>query len=351
MSVLHSEQQPVDQPALDNARDSRIRIERALRSKLYSTPYPSEKAGAPVSKPSRLQAGYQHYADKLNSRANPYAPFNSELDWRVARWAKLRGPGSTAVTELLSIPELCDRLELSYKNSRELNQLIDTEIPNLRPQFKLKEIEMAGEMYEVYFRDALECVQALFAEPEFARHIITRPERYYTDEDKTMRAYWDMHTGRWWWATQRQLDRDKVGGTVVPIIISTDKTQVTLFRGKMAYPVYLTIGNLPKEIRRKPSQRGQVLLGYLPTTKLDQVTNASARRRMLANLFHASMREVMSSLKKPGEDGVEMVRGDGVCFRCHPIFAAYVGDYLEQLLVAGVKYGECPICEVPRDKL
>ncbi|KAI0069476.1 hypothetical protein K474DRAFT_1687719 [Panus rudis PR-1116 ss-1] len=46
-----------------------------------------------------------------------------------------------------------------------------------------------------------------------------------------------------------------------------------------------------------------------------------------------------------------MVRGDGVCFRCHPIFAAYVGDYLEQLLVAGVKYGECPICEVPRDKL
>ncbi|KAI0072677.1 hypothetical protein K474DRAFT_1686544 [Panus rudis PR-1116 ss-1] len=330
------------------ARDARIRIEAALRNKLHSTPYPSAKAGAPVEKP-QLKAGYHLYAETLQSD-NPYAPFKSELDWHVARWAKLRGPGSTAVTELLSIPELCNRLDLSYKNTRELNSLID-QIPNLRPRFKLKEITIAGEIYEVYFRDALECVRALFAEPEFARYMVTKPERFYADADKTKRVYWDMHTAKWWWATQCELDSEKEGGTVVPIIISTDKTQVTLFRNKMAYPVYLTIGNLPKEIRRKPSQRGQVLLGYLPTTKLDHITNASARRRMLANLFHASMREVLSPLKQAGEDGVEMMRGDGLVFRCHPIFAAYVGDYLEQLLVAGVKYGECPICQAPREKM
>ncbi|KAI0070284.1 hypothetical protein K474DRAFT_1743338 [Panus rudis PR-1116 ss-1] len=328
-------QSPLPPPA----RDARIRIETALRDKLYSTPYPSAKAGAPLEK-SQLKAGYHLYANALQSQHNPYAPFKSELDWHVARWAKLRGPGSTAVTELLSIPE----------NTRELNGLID-QIPNLRPRFKLKEIMMAGEIYEVYFRDALECVRVLFAEPEFAQYMVTKPERFYADADKTKRVYWDMHTAKWWWATQCELDSEKEGGTVVPIIISTDKTQVTLFRNKMAYPVYLTIGNLPKEIRRKPSQRGQVLLGYLPTTKLDHITNASARRRMLANLFHASMREVLSPLKQAGEDGVGMMRGDGLVFRCHPIFAAYVGDYLEQLLVAGVKYGECPICQAPREKM
>jgi hypothetical protein len=34
---------------------------------------------------------------------NMYAPFKSKLDWDFARWAKLRGPGSTAINELLSI--------------------------------------------------------------------------------------------------------------------------------------------------------------------------------------------------------------------------------------------------------
>lgn len=32
-----------------------------------------------------------------------FAPFLSKLDWEVARWAKLRGPGSTAFSELMGI--------------------------------------------------------------------------------------------------------------------------------------------------------------------------------------------------------------------------------------------------------
>ena len=34
---------------------------------------------------------------------NPYRPFASKLDWEIGRWAKMRGPGSSALTELLSI--------------------------------------------------------------------------------------------------------------------------------------------------------------------------------------------------------------------------------------------------------
>ena len=38
------------------------------------------------------------------------------------------------------------------------------------------------------------------------------------------------------------------------IIISTDKTQLTQFSGnRSAYPVYMTLGNIPKALRRKPS--------------------------------------------------------------------------------------------------
>lgn len=43
----------------------------------------------------------------VNSERNIWAPFNSKLDWEVARWAKMRGPGSTALSELLAIEGVC----------------------------------------------------------------------------------------------------------------------------------------------------------------------------------------------------------------------------------------------------
>ncbi|KAH7906612.1 hypothetical protein BJ138DRAFT_1015943, partial [Hygrophoropsis aurantiaca] len=110
--------------------------------------------------------------------------------------------------------------------------------------------------------------------------------------------YHDLHTGKWWWDTQ------KPGATIIPIILSSDKTQVTMFRNKSAYPVYMTIGNIPKDIRRKPSRHAQILLGYLPTTRLDHITNRAARRRTLANLFHACMSRIVQPLKDVGHSGI-----------------------------------------------
>ncbi|KAG1721620.1 uncharacterized protein EDB91DRAFT_1017225, partial [Suillus paluster] len=60
------------------------------------------------------------------------------------------------------------------------------------------------------------------------------------------------------------------GATLVPVILSSDKTQLCQFQGdKTAYPVYLTIGNILKSIHCKPSFHTQKLIGYLPTISLD----------------------------------------------------------------------------------
>ena len=133
------------------------------------------------------------------------------------------------------------------------------------------------------------------------------------------------------------------------MLISSDKTQLTLFRGKTAYPVYLTIGNLPKEIRRKPSRQAHILLGYLPTTRLKHITSPTSRRRALANLFHAGVRMMLEPLITAGQNGIPMQSGDGILRRCHPLFAAFVGDYPEQLLVTCSKV--CPTCDIPREAL
>jgi hypothetical protein len=129
------------------------------------------------------------------------------------------------------------------------------------------------------------------------------------------------------------LESHRPGATVVPVIISSDKMQLTLFRGKSAYPVYLTIGNVPKDIRRKPSRCAQILVGYIPTTKLEGITNKTGCRHAVANLYHTCMQLILAPITSHGETGIDMMGGDGTWHRCHPIFVLFIGDYPEQVLV------------------
>ena len=120
----------------------------------------------------------------------------------------------------------------------------------------------------------------------------------------------------------------------------------------MAYPIYMTIGNIPKQTRRKLSYHAQMLIGYIPVTKLVGISNRAARRRALANLYHACMREVLGPISSYGETGLEMMSGDGVWRRCHPIFAVFVGDYPEQALVTCTYYvAAAQNAQVPPDQL
>ncbi|EIW74923.1 hypothetical protein CONPUDRAFT_93688 [Coniophora puteana RWD-64-598 SS2] len=281
----------------NTAPAAREHAQRPLRQEPYITPFPTPSAAQPIDTQGHAYDAYTTSIKGCNGQAdNVWAPFASQTDYETARWAKLRGPGSTAFTDLLKVPGVCDRLGLSYQNSQELNKIIDTQIPHRRPRFKQDEIVIAGEAYDVYYRDIIECVRALYGDPDLAQYLVFQPERHYTDADKTSRLYHDMHTGKWWWETQ-------------------------------------------------------ILLGYLPTARLDHVTNDAARRRCVANLFHAAMELITKPLVKAGLEGLVMASGDGVRRRCHPLLACYVGDYPEQVLVTATKYGECPKCEVSSNDL
>ncbi|KAJ7602777.1 hypothetical protein FB45DRAFT_982068 [Roridomyces roridus] len=311
--------------------------------KPYVTPF-GGRAGAPVANKTQTPA-YTAYKSALNAidDGNPWAPFQSRMDWEVAQWAKLRGSTSTAFTDLLGIEGVGEALGLSYSNSRELNDIIDNVMPKGRPVFKRQEIVIGGEAFDVYFRPILDCVKALYGDPEFTQDLLFTPERHFSDANKTQRLFHDLHTGKWWWSTQKSLEKQTPGATIVPVIISTDKTQVTLFRNKSAYPVYMTIGNIPKEIRRKPSQQAYMIIGYIPTARLEHIKPS--------RIYTTPMRKILAPLRAPGLDGIEMASGDGVVRRCHPILAVFAGDYPEQTLAAGVKAGECPTCPQPRDEL
>ncbi|KAG1817029.1 hypothetical protein DFJ58DRAFT_720258 [Suillus subalutaceus] len=291
-----------------------------LQDNIVVIPYLDTRAGKPITgRPTRCANAT--YGLDTGSTVNIYAPFASQMDWDIAKWAKL--------CVLFS-----DRLELSYKNSKELNKIIDKDLPG-RPKFKCKQIIVAGEAFDVFYRDIIECIKVLYSDPDFANFLVFAPEHHYTDEDQTVRLFHDMHTGQWWWDTQC-LIKDCPGATIIPVIISSDKTQVTMFRNKSAYP---------------PSRHAHILLAYLPTTHLEHIVNKASRHCTVANLYHACMSRILAPLKTAGIDGLMMSSGDGVQCHCHPLFVCFAGDYPEQLLATGVKAMECPKCDIPTEEL
>ncbi|KAJ7136421.1 hypothetical protein C8R43DRAFT_1089450 [Mycena crocata] len=286
-----------------DAEMRRTIAEDGFHQKPVVVKFPGGRAGEAISE-KRAASREEQYSSVLGKSNNPYAPFASKMDWDIARFL----PG--------------------------------------RPKFERSEVVVGGEAFDLYSRNIIDCVRALFGDTDFAPYLFVVPERHYADANKTIRLYHNMHTGKWWWSTQKQIEKDNPGATIIPILLSSDKTQLTMFGNKTAYPVYMTIGNIPKEIRRKPSRRAYVLLAYLPTSKLEHITNQASRRRTVANLFHACLSHITAPLRDAGVIGLSMASGDGIIRRAHPIVACYIGDYPEQLLVTCVKTGWCPTCEV-----
>ena len=98
---LRDSQEP---PAMAEVFSSEQRrdMEEALRRPAQTVPFPVQTAGKPVPNRNTQSAGYAHYSRLFRGR-NPWLPFQSHIDWAIAWWAKLRGPGSNAFTELLKI--------------------------------------------------------------------------------------------------------------------------------------------------------------------------------------------------------------------------------------------------------
>ena len=141
------------------------------------------------------------------------------------------------------------------------------------------------------------------------------------------------------------------GATIAPVIVASDKTQLSTFSGdKTAWPVYLTIGTIGKSVQCSPSAWVTILLEYIPVTKLEYFSKMKQQFHGY-HIFHDCMKSLLKPLIKAREQGVDMVCADGFIQQVFQIFAAYVADHPKQCLVAWYNENHCPKCLVAQGKL
>jgi hypothetical protein len=241
------------------------------------------------------------------SHDNPWLPFASQNDWDLTSWFAHAQVSKGHIDDFfkrpsLLIPTACGPPGTlnSYKNMVDTIYNIPYGIPGgdrWLEQEIIVEPQLRGGMPEKHilrYRPIKQCLEFLLGHRPFASWAPIK-KSYGTSGP---RIYDEMHTGTWWWDTQRKLPP---GATIVPVITATDTTLMTQQAGdRTAWPLYIESGNLNRRTRRKQTTPATLLVGLLPISKaVSKNSDSNLNATNKSDLYHQSMKIIFERRTPP----------------------------------------------------
>jgi len=129
---------------------------------------------------------------------------------------------------------------------------------------------------------------------------------------------------------------------------------LTNFSGdKKAWPVYITIGNLPSARRNSPGSMAVLLLALLPIPpQLSKSSKADQRlRKINADTLQDVFELIFAPLQDVAHTGIAIDCANGKVRQCFPILSAWNPDRMENVALHRLKTNACPKREVPTHEL
>ena len=130
----------------------------------------------------------------------------------------------------------------------------------------------------------------------------------------------------------------------------SDQTNLTNFLGdKKAWPVSITIGNLPSA---RSNSRGSIAVLLLPLLPIhSKFSTSSNADKHLRKINADSLQDVFKLIFAPLQDvvhtGITIDCADGKVRQCFPILSVWIADHIENVALKGLKPNACPKCDVP----
>ncbi len=124
-------------------------------------------------------------------------------------------------------------------------------------------------------------------------------------------------------------------------MLSSDKTLLTNKSGdKNAHCVYMSCGNIQKEVRSKASARCWVKIAEIPVPKFDE---KHLQAELTQRIYHLCMDIIPETLKQCSHTPVWMTDANGDKRLVRTILLAHLADLPEQLLIACCHQGASPL--------
>ncbi|KAF8836973.1 hypothetical protein BDN67DRAFT_881692, partial [Paxillus ammoniavirescens] len=192
------------------------------------------------------------YADERQE--NLYFPWASKEEWAFASWL-LRSRLSMAAIDTLLLLKIMSfaslncfkHISLSFHTAKELRARAET-LPAgprwlcqpMTPEHPTKK------PVHLFYRNAIECLQALLSHPLFESHISFVPRKVWMSAVKICWVYDEWLSGDRAWGIQNALPP---GATTLGVVLSSDKTNISVMSSnRMAHPLLISLANIDASI-------------------------------------------------------------------------------------------------------